>query len=74
MTCDNFSSCHTPITIGEDNNASRVMCTTCKEQYVLRKDYRGVHFNRQYSEIFKKEILQGHENLFYKYYPQHLKR
>lgn len=71
--CDNQSHCHDPIIIGEDQNAIRVICKQCKNQCVIRKDWRGVPFNRQYSEIFKREILQPNSNLFYKYYPMHLK-
>lgn len=54
-------------------NAARVFCKECKEQYVIRKDYRGVPLNRQYAEIFKRDILQGGDNLLYKYRPQFLK-
>lgn len=71
--CDNISNCHDPITIGEDNNAIRVFCRQCKHQYVIRKDWRGVAENRQYSEIFKRDVLQGNDNLFYKIHPQHLR-
>lgn len=73
MECDNISSCHSPVTVAEDQNAMRVYCRECKNQYVIRKDWRGVPENRQYSEIFRKEILQGHQDLFYKYYPEHLR-
>lgn len=71
--CDNISACHSPITLNEDNNAIRVLCTTCKNSYIIRKDWRGVSLNREYSKIFKKEILQPNSNLFYKYYSQHLR-
>lgn len=71
--CDNISQCHQPITVGDDNSALRVLCTQCKNQYTIRKDLRGVVDNRQYSKIFRKETLQGNANLFYKYYPQHLR-
>lgn len=70
--CDNTSSCHDLINIGEDNNAMRVICSHCKHKYVIRKDWRGVPENRQYSKIYKKEILQGRDNLFYKYNEQYL--
>ena len=72
--CDNFFDCHDPITVSEDNNALRVFCKICKDQIVIRKDWRGVPDNRHYSEVFKRYILQGNDNLFYRYYPQHLKR
>lgn len=73
MECDNTSYCHNPITIGEDQNALRVLCTQCKNQYIIRKDWRGVPLNRDYSNIFRKEILQGNDNLFYKYYSMHMR-
>lgn len=71
--CDNISYCHDPITIGEDGNAIRVFCRQCNNQYLIRKDERGVVDNREYSKIFKKEILQPNSNLFYKYYDTHLR-
>lgn len=71
--CDNLSFCHDPITISEDSNSLRVFCRQCKNQYVIKKDWRGVPDNKMYSQIFKKDILQGHEALFYKYYSQYLK-
>lgn len=73
MSCDNISECHDPITVAEDSNAMRVFCRNCKKQFIIRKDWRGVPENRAYAAIFKKEILQPNSNLFYKYYPQHLK-
>lgn len=71
--CDNKTKCHAPITIGEDENAMRVICTECKHQYVIRKDWRGVPDNKQYSKIFRRDILHGNDNLFYKYHPEHLR-
>ena len=71
--CDNLSRCHDPIIVGDDLNAQRVYCTQCKNQYIIRKDWRGVCENRSYSKIFRKEILQPHQNLFYKYYPMHMR-
>jgi hypothetical protein len=71
--CDNVAYCHDPVTIGEDTNALRVLCKQCKHQYVIRKDWRGMPDNREYSKLYKKEVLQPNDNLFYRYYPQHLK-
>lgn len=65
--------CHKPITIGEDNNALRWLCTECKESGIIRKDWRGVPLNREYSKVYRREILQPNTNLFYKYYSQHLR-
>lgn len=72
IECNNKSGCHTLNTIS-DTDALRVICTQCKYQYVIRKDWRGVPENRQYSKIFRKEILQPKNNLFYKYYPSYLR-
>lgn len=71
--CDNISQTHDLTTIEEDASAERVICKICGSQYVMRKDWRGVHFNRQYTEIFKRDILQGNDNLLYKYHPEYLK-
>jgi hypothetical protein len=70
--CDNVSACHTLTTIN-DSDALRVLCSTCKHSYVIRKHpVKDVPENRQYSKIFRKEVLQGKDNLFYKYYSQYL--
>lgn len=75
MTCDNKSYCHDPVTIANNENAMRVICKQCKKQFVVRKDpFKDAPENRQYSRIFKRDILQPRENLFYKYYPQYLNR
>lgn len=71
--CDNIRYCHEPIVLNDDTNAMRVFCTLCKNQYIIRKDWRGVPENKTYSKIFRKEILQPNTNLFYKYYPQHMR-
>jgi hypothetical protein len=68
--CDNKQNCHDAIVIGDDSNALRVVCRHCKHQYIIRKDSRGIADNRQYSKIFKKDILQGKDNLFYKYHDE----
>ena len=71
--CDNKSRCHAPIIISEDRNAMRVICSECKHQYVIRKEpYKDAPENRAYSKIWKLDILQGRDNLFYKYYPTNL--
>jgi len=71
MICDNKSQCHNPVIISQDRNAMRVGCTQCKNEFVLRKDpYKEVPENRSYSKIWKKDILQGNDNLLYKYHPE----
>jgi len=71
--CDNISRTHNPVIIAEDDNAMRVICSECKQTKVIRKDWRGVPENRQYSEFYKRDILQGNDNLLYKYHPEFLR-
>lgn len=73
--CDNLSACHRPETVAEDDNALRVVCKDCKAQQVIRKDsVKGVPEKRSYARFFKRDILQGGDNLFYKYHPEYLSR
>lgn len=70
--CDNKRSCHSLVNI-IDTDALRVICIQCKQQFVLRKDLnKKVPEKRLYAKIFKKDILQPKDPLFYKYYPQYL--
>jgi len=71
--CDNVSYCHDPIVVGEDDRVVRVYCKQCHEIIPIYKDWRGVVNNKQYSEVFRRDILQGNNPLFYKYYPQYLR-
>ena len=71
--CDNYAECHDLEFIAEGENAARVICKICKEQFILRKDARGIYERRQAAELLKRLILQPTDNLFYKYHPQHLK-
>lgn len=73
IECDNKKKCHRLEITGEDLYAMRVICKECWHQYVIHKDWRGAPENRAYSKIYKRDVLQGHENLFYKYYPQFIK-
>lgn len=71
--CDNKSACHS-LEIISDSDLLRVICIHCKRQYFIRKDpIKGVPLNRQYQKIFKKDTLQGNDNLFYRYYSQFLR-
>ena len=70
--CNNVSKAHDLVDIAEDDNAARVICYQCWHQYIVRKDWRGVHEIRQYAKLFKRDILQGNDNLFYKYHPDNL--
>ena len=71
--CDNVSNCHELTTIAETGEAMRVFCNICQRQFIIKKDWRGVPENKYYSKIFRKEILQGNDPLFYKYHPEYLK-
>ena len=70
LLCDNVARAHSPVIISDDINAVRVLCSECKVQEVIRKDWRGVPENRQYSRFFKRDVLQGNDNLLYKYHPE----
>lgn len=71
--CDNKSKCHNVEVIGEDNSAIRWYCNECHECGTIYKDWRGVPDNIEYSRVFKRLILQGGDDLLYRYYPHHLK-
>lgn len=70
--CDNYRDCHDLVPVSDDNSATRFFCKICNDQVILRKDLRGVYENREYSIAFKRDILQGDDNLLYKYHPQYL--
>lgn len=72
-SCDNVSAAHRPVILAEDDNAMRVMCLECKKHETIRKDWRGVPENRQYSAFYKRDILQGNANLLYKYHSEYLR-
>jgi len=75
MECDNKSNAHNMINVSDGDTAMRVICTECKHQYVIRKDrIKGTPEFRQYVKLFKRDVLQGGDNLFYKYHPEHLKQ
>ncbi len=67
MKCNNYSEAHDLEIVSEDENAIRAHCKICKSQVVCRKDERGVPEKRQYAKEFKRLILQGNDNLLYKY-------
>lgn len=73
--CDNKSLAHGLSVIGEDRNAMRVFCNVCHRRYVIHKDpNKGNPEKRIYAKLFKRWILQGNDNLFYKYHPEHIKK
>jgi len=73
--CDNRRKCHDPLVLADGDSAMVVICKECKHSYVIRKDqFRGNPEIRSYVKIFRRDALQGNDNLFYKYYSQHLKQ
>jgi len=68
--CDNWSIAHSTVITGEDYSAIRATCTTCNESVRIGKDINGNPEHRQYSEWFKKDLLQHGYPLFYKYHPE----
>ena len=71
--CNNKSNAHKLKDIS-DGDAMRVVCEICKHQIVIRKDYnKRVPEKRQYAKVFKRDILQGNDNLLYKYNPQFIR-
>ena len=71
MKCNNISNCHDPVTIS-DGDALRVICKQCHHQYIIRKSPNGAPEIKQYAKIFKRDILQPKDPLFYKIYPHYL--
>lgn len=65
--CDNLNHCHDNVVINETKDGIRVFCKNCKEINIIRMDETGRSDNRLYSKVFKKDILQPSENLYYKY-------
>jgi hypothetical protein len=69
--CDNIQEAHDNIVINETSDAIRTYCKICGEVNVLRKDkLSGRMDNIEYSRIFKRDVLQPSENLYYKYHPE----
>jgi len=70
MKCDNVNEAHNLKIINETPDGVRVICKICKEINIIRFDANGRCDNREYSKIFKRDLLQPGENLWYKYKPQ----
>lgn len=74
LKCNNISQCHDLTVIIDGDTAQRVICKLCKAVMVIRKDpFKEVPEKRQYAKIFKRDILQGGDNLFYKYHPEFIR-
>lgn len=65
--CDNINQSHDNVTINETPDGIRTYCKLCGKVNVIRFDTNGRCDNREYSEIFKRDLLQPGENLYYKY-------
>ena len=72
MICNGKSAVHNPITVSDGDSALRVLCIQCKKQFVIRKSPNGAPEIKQYAKIFKRDILQPKDPLFYKIYPHYL--
>lgn len=68
--CDNINSAHNNETISESPEGIRVRCKECGEVNILRMDADGRMNNKLYSKVFKRDLLQPGENLYYKVYPE----
>lgn len=66
--CDNINQCHDNVVINETTDGIRTYCKLCGKINVLRIGTDGRYNNREYSEIFKRDLLQPGENLYYKYH------
>jgi len=74
MICNNVSNAHRLKEIDDGDTAMRVICQECWKQFTIRKDpIKGVPEKRQYAKIFKRDIMQGNDNLLYKYHHEFLK-
>lgn len=69
MRCNNLTSVHDPHILHDSHEALVAVCRLCKEQAVFRKDVVGRVDNRAYIKFFRRDVLQPHDNLFYKIYP-----
>jgi len=69
VVCNNTDSVHDNEVINETPDGIRVYCKRCKQINVLRMDLNGRMNNKEYAKIFKKDILQPGENLYYKENP-----
>lgn len=66
--CDNVQTIHAPRITGEDENAYRVYCRQCNNEYRVGKDHRGVPRNVEWSELFFQDAVQPPHPLFYKFH------
>lgn len=70
--CDNIGEAHDLLTVRDTMHAQCVYCVLCRHIYLIRKDGNGNPERREYARLFKRDILQPGENLYYKYHPERL--
>ena len=68
MCGDNKNSVHKMIYLEDAPDIIVAYCERCKKRFYVRKG-QGGRPAPIYSEIFKRDTLQQHENLYYKEYP-----
>ena len=70
--CDNISDTHDNVILSQTDDGVRVMCQKCKQQQVIRIGTDGRMDNRLYSKVFKADILQPSENLYFKLHSEQM--
>jgi hypothetical protein len=67
--CNNKSNCHDNRMITHEQDGVRYICTICWQQNVLRIGEDGRMNNREYTKVFKRDLLQPSDNLYFKVHP-----
>lgn len=70
--CDNISNVHENFMMNEEPDGVRYICDHCKQQNVLRIGLDGRMENRLYTRVFKKDVLQPHDNLYFRVHPDEM--
>lgn len=68
--CDNRNNVHDPLQIVDEPGGIRYICKTCKKIMVLRRGADDRFNNKEYTEVFKRDLLQPHDNLYFKVHPE----
>ena len=66
MICDNINSVHDNQIINEEHDGIRARCKICGKINIIRIGFDGRMNNRQYSKIFKRDVVQPGSNLYYR--------
>ena len=67
--CDNVSNVHDNVMVKHESDGVRYRCKICNQINVLRIGADGRMENRNYTKVFKRDLLQPHDNLYFKIYP-----